>query len=124
VPPPLLTFLATLRSSRRSRTGPCWSTGHSLQCGAGAAYVFADLGYRGTGYFIPRRKPVGGQLTGQQRDYAARISAIRAPIERAVANLNAWRILHTDYRRPLHTYHDALHAALGLHCFTTRQRSA
>ena len=51
---------------------------------AGAAYVFADLGYRGTGYFTPRRKPVGGQLTDQQREYNERISAIRAPIERAV----------------------------------------
>jgi hypothetical protein len=41
-----------------------------------------------------------------------------------VANLKTWRILHTDYRRPLHTYDDALHAAIGLHWFTTRQRSA
>ena len=44
--------------------------------------------------------------------------------ERAVANLKTWRILHTDYLRPLHTYDDALHAAIGLHWFTTRQRSA
>lgn len=91
---------------------------------AGAAYVFADLGYRGTGYFTPRRKPVGGQLTDQHREYNERISAIRAPIERAVANLKTWRILHTDYRRPLHTHNDALHAAIGLHWFTTRERSA
>jgi hypothetical protein len=90
---------------------------------ARAAYVFADLGYRGTGYFIPRRKPVGGQLTNEQRKYNERISAIRAPIERTVANLKTWRILHTDYRRPLHTYPDALHAAIGLHWFTARQRS-
>lgn len=91
---------------------------------AGAAYVFADLGYRGTGYFIPRRKPVDGQLTDQQHKYNERISAIRAPVERATANLKTWRILHTDYRRPLHTYDDALHAALGLHWFTNRQHSA
>jgi hypothetical protein len=91
---------------------------------AGASYVFADKGYRGSGYFIPRRKPIGGQLSDQQRDYNERISAIRAPIERATANLKTWRILHTDCRRPLHTYHDAFHAVVGLHWFTTRQRSA
>ena len=112
--------------------GPVEGRAHDLralrECGlpallAGAGYVFADLGYRGTGYFIPRRKPVGGQLTDQQREYNERISAIRAPIERAVANLKTWRILHTDYRRPLHTYPDALHAVIGLHWFTTRKDS-
>ena len=61
----------------------------------------------------PRGRPVGGQLSDQQREYNQRISAIPAPIERAMANLKAWRILHTDYRRPLHTYDDALHAAIG-----------
>lgn len=81
---------------------------------AGVAYVFVDLGCRGSGCFIPRREPVGGQLTGQQRDYSARMGAIRALIERAVANLKTWRILHTDYRRPLHTYEDA----------STRRRTA
>jgi hypothetical protein len=85
-----------------------------------ATYVFADLGYRGTGNFTPRRKPVGGQLTEQRHEYNERISVIRAPI---VANLKTWRILHTDYRRPQHTYDDALHAAIGLHQFSTRQRS-
>jgi hypothetical protein len=90
----------------------------------GAGYVFADLGYRGTGYFVPRRKPVGGQLADRQRDDNARFSAIRAWIERAVANLKTWRILHTDYRRPLHTYNNALHAVLGPHWLTTTQRSA
>ena len=77
--------------------------------------MFAIKGYRGTGYFIPRRKPIGGQLTDQQRDYNARIGAIRVPIERALANLKTWRILHTDYRRPLPTYNDAFHMAIGLH---------
>ncbi len=27
---------------------------------ASASYVFADKSYRATGYFIPRRKPIGG----------------------------------------------------------------
>lgn len=86
--------------------------------------VFADKGYRGTGYFIPRRKPDGGELTDEQKRYNAQISAIRAPVERAIANIKTWRILHTDYRRPLRTFHDSFHAAIGLYWFTINTRSA
>lgn len=91
---------------------------------AGARYVVADLGYRGTRYRIPRRKPGDGQLADQQREYNERINAIRATIERAVANPKTWSILHTDHRRPLHTYPDVLHAVIGLHWFTTKKHSA
>lgn len=42
-------------------------------------------------------------------------------VKRAVASLKTWRILHTDYRRPLQTYNDTLHAVIGLHWFTTSQ---
>jgi hypothetical protein len=86
--------------------------------------VFADKGYRGTGYFIPRRKPDGGELTDEQKRYNAKISAIRAPVERAIANIKTWRVLHTDYRRPLRTFNDSFHAAIGLYWFTINTRSA
>lgn len=91
---------------------------------APADAVFADKGYRGTGYFIPRRKPDGGELTDEQKRYNAQISAIRAPVERAIANIKTWRVLHTDYRRPLRTFHDSFHAAIGLYWFTINTRSA
>lgn len=89
-----------------------------------AEAVFADKGYRGTGYFIPRRKPDGGELTDEQKRYNAQISAIRAPVERAIANIKTWRVLHTDYRRPLRTFRDSFHAAIGLYWFTINTRSA
>lgn len=68
---------------------------------APAEAVFADKGYRGTGCFIPRRKPDGGEPTDEQKRYNTQIIAIRAPVERAIANIKTWRVLHTDYRRAL-----------------------
>jgi hypothetical protein len=32
------------------------------------------------------------------------VSSFRAPAERAIAALKTWRILFTDYRRPLKTF--------------------
>lgn len=77
--------------------------------------VFADKGHKGSGYFTPRKKPAGGEQTDAQKRYNAQISAIRAPVERAIANIKTWRILHTDYRRPLRTFLDTFHAVIGLY---------
>jgi len=38
-------------------------------------------------------------------------------LERAVATLKTWRILFTDYRRPLKTFKSSFHAAIGLYFF-------
>ena len=35
-------------------------------------------------------------------------------VERAIANLKNWRILHTDYRRPLDSFTTTISAAVGL----------
>ena len=40
-------------------------------------------------------------------------------VERTIAHIKAWRILHTDYRRPLHTFEQTITAALSLHVFKT-----
>jgi hypothetical protein len=45
------------------------------------------------------------------------VSSFRAPVERAVANLKAWRILFTDYRRPLKTFKTSFRSAIGLYFF-------
>ena len=52
-----------------------------------------------------------------EHDYNNQISSLRAPVERAVANLKTWRILFTDYRRPLKTFSSSFRAAIGLHFF-------
>jgi hypothetical protein len=45
------------------------------------------------------------------------VSRLRAPVERAIAHIKSWRILHTDYRRPLGSYLTSFRAAIGLYFF-------
>jgi len=83
-----------------------------------AGGVFGDKGFIGTDYITtPVRKPKGGELLMREHDYNNKVSSLRAPVERAVANLKVWRILFTDYRRPLKTFLDSFKAAIGLYFF-------
>jgi transposase len=82
-----------------------------------AGDVIADKGYQGTGYVTPVKKPKGGELLMREEEYNSWVSGLRAAVERAVANIKTWRILHTDYRRPLKTYKSSFNAAIGLYFF-------
>jgi len=77
-----------------------------------------DKGYYGTGMITPRKKPYRGEPSKSDKECNAEISALRAPVERAIAHLKSWRILHTDYRRPYSTYRDAFNAARSLFFFS------
>jgi hypothetical protein len=77
-----------------------------------------DKGYQGCGIVTPRKRPRGGELSKGDKENNAVISALRAPVERLVAHFKAWRIFHTDYRRPYRTYRDAYDAARGLFFFS------
>lgn len=79
--------------------------------------VIADKGYQGCGYVTPRKKPRGGELSVGDKRENANVSRLRAPVERAMAHIKSWRILHTDYRRPLKTYSTSFRAAIGLFFF-------
>jgi DDE superfamily endonuclease len=63
------------------------------------------------------KKPVDRELYMREHEYNNQVSSIRAPIERAVAHLKTWKILFTDYRRPLNTFLDSFRAAIGLYFF-------
>jgi len=78
----------------------------------------ADKGYQGCGLITPRKTPPGGELSRGDKENNAVISALRAPVEMLIAHFKSWRILHTDYRRPYHTYRDAYDAARGLFFFS------
>jgi hypothetical protein len=82
-----------------------------------AGSVIADKGFQGSGYVTPAKKPKNRELYMREHEYNKQISSIRAPIERAVAHLKAWKILFTDYRRPLSTFLDSFRAAIGLYFF-------
>ena len=83
-----------------------------------AGGVFADKGFIGTDYITtPIRKPQCRQLLQWEHEWNNQVSSYRAPVERAVATLKAWRILFTDYRRPLKTFKSSFRAAIGLYFF-------
>lgn len=72
----------------------------------------------GTDYVTtPVRKPQHRDLYMREHDYNNQVSSFRAPVERAVAQLKTWRILFTDYRRPLKTFSFSFRAAIGLYFF-------
>ena len=77
-----------------------------------------DKGYIGRGIDTPFRKPAGADLLTWQKDFNTATNKIRAVIERLIANLNTWRILHTDYRRPFHTFSSTISAVVGLHFYS------
>lgn len=83
-----------------------------------AGGVFGDKGFIGTDYITtPIRKPQCRQLLQWEHEWNNQVSSFRAPVERAVATLKAWRILFTDYRRPLKTFKSSFRAAIGLYFF-------
>jgi hypothetical protein len=70
-----------------------------------AGGVFGDKGFIGTDYITtPIRKPECRELLQWEHERNNQVSSFRAPVERAVATLKTWRILFTDYRRPLKTF--------------------
>ena len=83
-----------------------------------AGGVFGDKGFIGTDYITtPIRKPECRKLLQWEHKWNNQVSSFRAPVERAVANLKTWRILFTDYRRPLKTFNSSFRAAIGLYFF-------
>ena len=81
-----------------------------------AAYSgIGDKGYQGSDLITPFKKPQGGELLDWQKRFDVEVNRLRAPVERAIAHLKSWRILHTDYRRPLRTYVTSCGTVLPAH---------
>lgn len=80
--------------------------------------VIADKGYQGTGVITPRKKPAGQPLAKSDHTRNTSIDKIRWVVEQANAHIKTWRILHTDYRRPLRTYAQAFRTVRALIFFT------
>ena len=81
---------------------------------------FGDKGYIGVGLVTPFRKPAKGELLDWQKEFNTFINERRWIVEREIANFKTWRIMHTDYRRPRHTYPTAFRAVRALHFFKLR----
>ena len=78
-----------------------------------------DKGYIGHNTLTPFRKPEGGELLDLQKEFNKQINKIRYVIEQVIANFKTWRIMHTDYRRPLATFPETISAVVALHFYAT-----
>jgi len=76
-----------------------------------------DKGYVGNDMITPCKKPQGGELKDWQKQYNSQINRIRWIIEQVIANFKTWRIMHTDYRRPLETFTETISCVIGLHFY-------
>jgi hypothetical protein len=77
----------------------------------------ADKGYIGSGMITPIRKPAHRDLLDWEKEFNTAVNRIRYVIERAIANFKTWRIMHTDYRRPLSTFAQTISIVVGLHFY-------
>jgi hypothetical protein len=78
-----------------------------------------DKGYVGNGMITPIKKPACRELLDWEKDFNTQINKIRYVIEQVIANFKTWRILHTDYRRPIKTFATTISAVTALHFFAT-----
>jgi len=82
-----------------------------------AANWTGDKGYVGTGMLTPIKKPVQRDLLDWEKKFNTNINKIRYVIEQIIANFKTWRVMHTDYRRPLKTFATTIAAVVGLHFY-------
>ena len=73
-----------------------------------------NKGHTGLGMITPARKPAHGELADTDKRNNTAINRVRYLIERVIANLKTWRVLHTDYRRPYKTFETTIQAVTGL----------
>lgn len=76
-----------------------------------------DKGYIGKGMITPIRKPACRALLDWEIEFNRDVNRIRYLIERTIANFKVWRILHTDYRRPLASFTATISTVIALHFY-------
>ena len=103
--------------------GPCTTWPHQapsgLLEGMDPSGWIGDKGYVGRGMITPHKKPPNGELSEAAKEENKSVNRIRQVVERTIAHIKSWRILHTAYRRPLHTFEQTITAALALYVFKT-----
>jgi DDE superfamily endonuclease len=76
-----------------------------------------DKGFAGRKMLTPIKKPAHRDLLEWEKDFNTAINKIRYKIERTIANFKTWRIMHTDYRRPLETFRQTISTVIALHFY-------
>ena len=80
-----------------------------------------DKGYVGNDMITPIRKPAYRKLLDWEKEFNKQVNKIRYVIEQAIANFKTWRIMHTDYRRPLETFTATISTVIALHFYAAAE---
>src|SRR5581483_583183 len=78
-----------------------------------------EKAYEGNGMVTPIKKPTHRDWLDWEKEFNKQVNKIRWIIEQVIANLKTWRILHTDYRRPIDTFSATISTVIALHFYTT-----
>ena len=76
-----------------------------------------DKGYVGNDMLTPIKKPECRDLLDWEKEFNRQVNKIRCVIEQVIAHFKNWRILHTDYRRPLKTFTQTISTVVALHFY-------
>lgn len=76
--------------------------------------TLADKGYVGLGLVTPAKRKPGQKLTKEQKRNNRVLNRLRSVVERVIARIKTWRILHTGFRRPLGLYGRVFSVVRGL----------
>ena len=76
--------------------------------------TLADKGYVGLGLATPARRKPGVRLSREQRRNNRVLNRLRSVVERVIAQIKIWRVLHTGFRRPVGVYGRVFSVVRGL----------
>ena len=65
----------------------------------------------------PIKKTPVRDMLDWEKQFNTQINKIRWVIEQTIAQFKTWRILHTDYRRPLPTFRQTISTVIALHFY-------
>ena len=90
--------------------------------------LWLDLGFYGwkienVHLIMPHKKPKGGELTDEQKEYNRWVSKMRVRVEHVIASIKHYRIVKETFRGRLYNKEDAVMLiACGLHNFRNAVR--
>jgi DDE superfamily endonuclease len=76
-----------------------------------------EEGYVDNDMLTPIKKPACRALMDWEKEFNTQINKVRYVIEQTIANVKTWRILHTDYRRPLKPFRETISSVILLHFY-------
>jgi hypothetical protein len=78
-----------------------------------------DKGYASNDMITPFKKTAGGELLEWQKELNIQVNKIRWIIEQVISYFKNWRVIDTDYRRPIDTFAETISAVINMHFYRT-----